>query len=1090
MKKILLFLLVLSFMFSLSIFAACGDFDKNKSGENTEEKGEIWDVDEGNEGNTEEQTPEVIGGIKVSDFMLDDNRRYTGTLLNGLPEGSGELVYVNSGDAYTGNFGNGVFNGTGKYVFSNGITFEGVFEEGVAKEGKTTTQRTYGLIWYEGKMNGLNVIDGSVAGEGKYAYSNGMFYEGGLINAHGFSDNAAADGGTFHGNGIFDWSTPSETGWLYEGEFKNGTMEGCFGKITFTEARTGNSGMQYFEGEMDGFPNIKRDQTGKGKILYDNGSYYEGDLKHTSDGRYIRKGEGVNYFEDGLIPYQVLWNAPDGRLFAYKGSFDEEKMWIYGNGVFYFTDEAGNPVSYMKGCWRGFYGKAWDESKSAFEESVILQGWKDKEEILYSSFVEKRNSILAQYMVNTGSVVIKTFPQNGLLFMGDSYLDFWKTAVDLGDGTSTGGQYATDMADYSNHANIGIGGSKFDDWISFYEEMVLPFNPAQIVIHLSVNDINNNYPIDDIYSDMTELVGKLHENLPDAQIYLMTYEPSKAFPAQWERGKQYNALLRDFCENTDYATMIATANIFVNAAGTAVKDGYNCSDGLHLSDEGYNVWVAEIKRMISGGEPLEPTKTYVTDLMLDSNRKYTGYMVDGLPNDENGTLAYLNSGDTYVGNFKNGIITGKGKLTYSNGMFYEGDFVNGQFHGTGVFDWSMPSSVGWLYEGEFQNGTMAGCVGKLTLIAGRTGGNGICWLVGEMSGFPAIKDNQDAIGKIVYDDGSWYEGEIRYTTNFNALRYGEGEQNFFNTSFSSTAAGAPGGYKIYKYVGTFDQVNYNWMKGDGIVYFAEEDGTPAGYITGTWSGFTRVGVYTKTPVVLDEEWEGTQEFEYANAYDRKFEYSMQQYGDTDMSGKMLMIGASQFDLEFFTQAVTLMEDEAIAGRSIGTVDIAIGGTTADWWNGKMETLTSTIGEPEIILLNIIGNEIGRGDSVEAAKIEQVKLMTALNEAYPNAKIYQVGYTYGPYRYQSNDIGKIREVCDYMEEWWKDKDYGAWIDLTTILFGSVETEISDDVIAERYGKDYRYLKVDMFADGLHFTKAAFQIWGTAIKQKLIELHYGE
>ena len=38
---------------------------------------------------------------------------------------------------------------------------------------------------------------------------------------------------------------------------------------------------------------------------------------------------------------------------------------------------------------------------------------------------------------------------------------------------------------------------------------------------------------------------------------------------------------------------------------------------------------------------------------------------------------------TYEGQAIDGIPNGRGRLTWDSGVFYEGDFVNGQYHGNG-----------------------------------------------------------------------------------------------------------------------------------------------------------------------------------------------------------------------------------------------------------------------------------------------------------------------------------------------------------------------------------------------------------------------
>lgn len=54
-------------------------------------------------------------------------------------------------------------------------------------------------------------------------------------------------------------------------------------------------------------------------------------------------------------------------------------------------------------------------------------------------------------------------------------------------------------------------------------------------------------------------------------------------------------------------------------------------------------------------------------------------------------------------------MSGSGKLTFENGDTYEGEFKDGIFHGKGTFT----AASGWTYVGEFKNGLADG-EGKLT----------------------------------------------------------------------------------------------------------------------------------------------------------------------------------------------------------------------------------------------------------------------------------------------------------------------------------------------------------------------------------------
>lgn len=75
-------------------------------------------------------------------------------------------------------------------------------------------------------------------------------------------------------------------------------------------------------------------------------------------------------------------------------------------------------------------------------------------------------------------------------------------------------------------------------------------------------------------------------------------------------------------------------------------------------------------------------------------------------------------------------FTGYKKQSFSDGSYYEGDFVNGKFHGKGKYTWAN----GTYYEGEFANGDFNG------------------------------------YGKRTYDDGAVYEGEFE-----NDMRHGKGK---------------------------------------------------------------------------------------------------------------------------------------------------------------------------------------------------------------------------------------------------------------------------------------------------------------------------
>ena len=78
----------------------------------------------------------------------------------------------------------------------------------------------------------------------------------------------------------------------------------------------------------------------------------------------------------------------------------------------------------------------------------------------------------------------------------------------------------------------------------------------------------------------------------------------------------------------------------------------------------------------------------------------------------NGKYIWEN-GTYYIGEFKDGLINGKGiRYRKSGNILYDGEFVNDKFEGNGKYIWKD----GKYYIGEFKNGLINGIYGKMVNI--------------------------------------------------------------------------------------------------------------------------------------------------------------------------------------------------------------------------------------------------------------------------------------------------------------------------------------------------------------------------------------
>jgi len=127
----------------------------------------------------------------------------------------------------------------------------------------------------------------------------------------------------------------------------------------------------------------------------------------------------------------------------------------------------------------------------------------------------------------------------------------------------------------------------------------------------------------------------------------------------------------------------------------------------------------------------------------DVSGLYTGNVVKGLPEDENGTFEGDN-GSKYVGGWKNGLRNGQGTATSSKGDKYVGNFENGTPNGHGTYTWAD----GKKYVGDYKDGKRNG-QGTYTLADGREH-------VGEWK-----DDKRNGQGTMTWPDGAKYVGSWR-----------------------------------------------------------------------------------------------------------------------------------------------------------------------------------------------------------------------------------------------------------------------------------------------------------------------------------------
>lgn len=165
----------------------------------------------------------------------------------------------------------------------------------------------------------------------------------------------------------------------------------------------------------------------------------------------------------------------------------------------------------------------------------------------------------------------------------------------------------------------------------------------------------------------------------------------------------------------------------------------------------------EDNKLLSPWATLSHSTTY-RDNYVDGNGNKWTIWVDGSIPYGNGTLVYEN-GNTFVGTFESNWWRKEGKLTFVNGCYYNGKFVNDKYNDTnGEFSWPD----GWLYKGNFVNGDMTNLKGTLYSKGYRTTSGTGWWILDNITtdAFPGFAANQTTGVNSKYV--TWYDSPTNY----------------------------------------------------------------------------------------------------------------------------------------------------------------------------------------------------------------------------------------------------------------------------------------------------------------------------------------
>lgn len=169
-------------------------------------------------------------------------------------------------------------------------------------------------------------------------------------------------------------------------------------------------------------------------------------------------------------------------------------------------------------------------------------------------------------------------PASGqILLYGSSTMRLWNT-------------YREDLSGFGV-VNRGFGGSEMSDAVYFFNRVVVPLQPALILLYEGDNDISNGKKTpEQILEDFKTFMAMVEEKLPETRVAVYSLRPSLARVGTMAQQRMVNDALKKYCqEHRKKAFYIDVFDSLLTASG--VPDAtYLAADKLHLNEKGYALW--------------------------------------------------------------------------------------------------------------------------------------------------------------------------------------------------------------------------------------------------------------------------------------------------------------------------------------------------------------------------------------------------------------------------------------------------------------------------------------------------------------------
>jgi lysophospholipase L1-like esterase len=177
-------------------------------------------------------------------------------------------------------------------------------------------------------------------------------------------------------------------------------------------------------------------------------------------------------------------------------------------------------------------------------------------------------------------------PSCATLFFGSSSIRFWRSLKE----------------DFPDRAviNRGFGGSTIWEVDHYFESVVTPYTPKEIVFYAGENDINAGRTPEQAYADFVQFMRLKEKALGATPVWYISAKPSKLRVEQFQKQSALNAKVRALADQRDDLAYIDVVGAMLKPDGTP-KDIF-VADNLHMTPDGYALWTPIVDAALDAGQ--------------------------------------------------------------------------------------------------------------------------------------------------------------------------------------------------------------------------------------------------------------------------------------------------------------------------------------------------------------------------------------------------------------------------------------------------------------------------------------------------------